>query len=156
MTDTIKIADSILYGRYQRHKDQAKKVFNLIDMAMPHARKLLDLPDNINFVIRPNGGKYNGSYNYKGRRVNIDPRRENLGTILSTICHELVHAEQYHTGRLSKSGIATSLWNGEAVKNKGTTYKAYRNQPWEIEAFDRQEDLAKQITAMIGDSVGGI
>jgi hypothetical protein len=36
-------------------------------------------------------------------------------------------------------------WNGSNVFNKGTTYKAYRDQPWEIEAFERQKTIAKQV-----------
>jgi hypothetical protein len=150
MTDTIKIADSILYGRYQQHKDQAKKVASMIEMAMPHVRKLLNIPNGLLFVVRPNGGKYNGDYNERNKRIQVDPRRKNLGTILSTIMHELVHAEQYHTGKLSRSQhFNPPFWNGEAVDNKGTTYEAYRKLPWEVEAFGRQEELAETVAKAI-------
>lgn len=149
MTDTIKISDSIRYGRYQHMKAQAQAIFNLIDRAMPHARKIMDLPDSLNFIIRPMGGKYNGGYNFRYKQIGLDPRRSNIGTILSTLMHELVHAEQYHTGKLTQTNLRTQLWNGEAVNNKGTTYEAYRKLPWEAEAFARQEVLAKQITEMI-------
>lgn len=147
--DTIKIADSIRYGRYQHMKAQAIEVAKLIERAMPHARKIMQLPDGLNFIVRPLGGKYNGGYNFRFKQVGIDPRRSNIGTILSTLMHELVHAEQYHTGRLTQTNLRTQLWNGEAVTNKGTTYDAYRKLPWEVEAFDRQDKLAKQITDMI-------
>lgn len=61
-----------------------------------------------------------------------------------TIGHELVHAEQYMTGKLDIDG-AYHRWNGQRVVNRGTTYTAYRNQPWEKEAFDRQAANAEKI-----------
>ena len=35
-------------------------------------------------------------------------------------------------------------WNGE-IGSKGTTYKAYRDQPWEQEAWSRQAELAERV-----------
>jgi hypothetical protein len=66
----------------------------------------------------------------------------------------MVHAEQYHQGRLKNEYISgkgwVHEWNSELNTNKGTTYRAYRNQPWEVEAFDRQEGLAKIVAAELG------
>jgi hypothetical protein len=39
-------------------------------------------------------------------------------------------------------------WNGEIGK-KGTTYKAYRDQPWEQEAWSRQAALAEQVCSIL-------
>ena len=77
-----------------------------------------------------------------------------LATAIQTLAHELVHAEQYHQGRLVASQSAASgdwnqYWNGEHVK-VGTGYKAYRALPWEMEAFDREKELADKVIAQLG------
>jgi hypothetical protein len=61
-----------------------------------------------------------------------------------TIGHELVHAEQYMTDKLAIDA-GYHRWNGNKVVNKGSTYSAYRSQPWEIEAFEQQSKNAEKI-----------
>jgi hypothetical protein len=39
-------------------------------------------------------------------------------------------------------------WNGTPGK-KGTTYKAYRDQPWEQEAWNRQMYLAEKVCSIL-------
>jgi hypothetical protein len=66
--------------------------------------------------------------------------------LLSTLAHEMVHSEQFHENRLMWSTAERSfIWNAELSKNKGTTYSRYRAQPWEIEAFERQDELANLV-----------
>jgi hypothetical protein len=71
---------------------------------------------------------------------------------LEVIAHELVHAEQYHTGKLKKKYVQRKgwmhSWNGTPGK-KGTTYKAYRDQPWEQEAWNRQMYLAETVCRIL-------
>ena len=71
---------------------------------------------------------------------------------LEVIAHELVHAEQYHTGKLKKKYVQRKgwlhHWNGSPGK-KGTTYKAYRDQPWEQEAWSRQMYLAEKVCSIL-------
>ena len=71
---------------------------------------------------------------------------------LEVIAHELVHAEQYHTGKLKKKYVQRKgwlhHWNGTPGK-KGTTYKAYRDQPWEQEAWNRQMYLAEKVCSIL-------
>jgi len=61
-----------------------------------------------------------------------------------TLGHEMVHVEQYMTGRLTVDGYR-HVWNGRKHAGRGTTYESYRNLPWEIEAFDRQAAEASKI-----------
>ena len=62
--------------------------------------------------------------------------------------HELVHAEQFHQGRLKlKSGMYH--WNDEPHKVGNDTYAKYRARPWEAEAFERQADLALKVSLMM-------
>ena len=148
MADLVTIADSILYGRYKQFRTFSGQIAQLSMEAVKHARTFMDLPESLRFHIRPLGGKYNGVYINYFDRVELDPRRKNLGVVLSTIMHELVHAEQFHTGRL-KLTAGTYHWNDEAVKKLGNSYEEYKNRPWQTEAFTRQDELAKKITAMI-------
>jgi len=61
-----------------------------------------------------------------------------------TLGHEMVHVEQYMTGRLARDGYH-HVWNGQKHVGRGATYESYRNLPWEIEAFDRQAAEASKI-----------
>jgi hypothetical protein len=72
---------------------------------------------------------------------------------LEVLAHELVHAEQYMQGRLKKSWMKKKgwvhQWNGNVNTNRGSTYQAYRNQPWEMEAWSRQADLAEKVCQIL-------
>ena len=153
MTDKIKIAKSIMYGRYCENKDRSIEISKIFTMAMKHARKIMNLPESLQFEIRPIRGNVTGYYNNSSKTIALDPRDRTLGAILSTIMHELVHAEQYHTGRLvNKEGVHT--WNNEMSEQvsaivSSASYKKYRTFPWEVEAYSRQEELATRVAAMI-------
>lgn len=153
MADRVTIADSIRYGRYKAYKGNADSIAELIAKALPHARKLLDLPEHLVYHIRPLGGKYNGVYMNFFSKIELEVRRTNLGSILETIMHELVHAEQFHQGRLKlKSGMYH--WHDEPHKVGNDTYAKYRARPWEAEAFERQSDLALKVSLMIAKESG--
>ena len=61
--------------------------------------------------------------------------------------------KQFYTKKLNvKQG--TFYWNGSKVGRKGTTFNSYRNQPWEVEAYDGQSGLTRKvIEAMIISNV---
>lgn len=78
-------------------------------------------------------------------KILINPKAiKDLHQMAETIGHELVHAEQYMTGKLAIDGYY-HRWNGQKVVNRGSTYEAYRNLPWEKEAFARQSKHAEKI-----------
>lgn len=58
--------------------------------------------------------------------------------ILSTMFHELTHAQQFHQGtlRMTKRGF---YWKGKRIKN------SYSRQHWERQAFRRESKLLKVI-----------
>lgn len=56
---------------------------------------------------------------------------ERLGV---TLAHEMVHVKQLANGRL-KSINGVNYWNGKRYSSR----TKYLNQPWEIEAFSKQE-----------------
>ena len=65
-------------------------------------------------------------------------------TMIKKLAHELVHAEQFHTGRLVFDG-RHKLWQGEIVKNRGRTWQNYLALPWEREARSREDELTKVV-----------
>ncbi len=137
------------------HGEKAEVVREIIHKTMPEFRRLLDLPLDLNFRVAPIKSKNtNGTYDSEYRLVNIDCRLPR-GKALEVLAHELVHAEQYHTKKLKKKFARGKgwmhYWNGEVGK-KGTTYKAYRNQPWEQEAWGRQAELAEKVCVVLEKS----
>ena len=63
--------------------------------------------------------------------------RGTLYDYISFLAHESIHMKQFVTGEL-KTVNRKELWHGEDF-----TDVAYRKQPWEIEAWNRQHELAK-------------
>ena len=79
--------------------------------------------------------------------VRIDPRKGTVLHFIDTLCHELVHANQYFVGDLSykfsaNHGMLCS-W-----KNSGATVitdKNYKTLPWEVDARSRAKKLVSLI-----------
>jgi hypothetical protein len=62
-----------------------------------------------------------------------------LSKKLKTICHEMVHVKQYATGEMRQSWRPSRM-----TKFNGALYPDdmdYWDQPWEIEAFGREDGL---------------
>lgn len=128
----------------------------LIEHALPVFHELMHLPENIS--VRLAGLKarnLRGRYIDSRRLVEISASLKG-DQLLTTLAHELVHAEQYNTGKLKNEWSNRGWvhqWEGDMNYNKGSTYKAYRNQPWEIEAFGREKILADVVWHRIRDVV---
>jgi hypothetical protein len=72
-------------------------------------------------------------------------------TIYRNIAHEMIHAEQIISGRLddlglqllqsgdSQSLVKVSIWDGETYTNT-----KYEDQPWEIDAYAREEQVMNE------------
>lgn len=124
----------------------AAKYAALVLEALPHFKKLLTYSDKIKVRVAKIKGRFTGRCSSEGNVIEIDPTNS-FRKFLEVLAHELVHAEQFHTGRLKQEwnpqlGKWVSFWRGTAQSNRGTTYAAYRKQPWEAEAFSRQAYLA--------------
>lgn len=139
-------------SRWGKKKQKALKLARMVKMAMPHFRKLLDLPDDLQIRIAGIKGRTQGRYFGDERVAVLDTDLSMSMQALEVLAHELVHAEQWKQKRLSHvlcNGRWTSLWNGRMGYPRGTTYAAYRAQPWEEEAFRRQVELAKAVSDML-------
>lgn len=95
------------------------------------------------------GGEYNSNYNCIGMMV-----YRVLESTLNLLAHELVHAEQYHEGRLS-SGAGKFHWNNGPSDKVSVPYHAnynynrYKNLPWEVEAFTRSPQLTEKYLKVV-------
>lgn len=95
-------------------------------------------------VFKPIRGRTLGIQFGNTGRIFIDPRRSTL-EIISTVAHELVHEEQTYLGKLDTQYINSQwyyVWDGKTYNQKAKTYQDYLNFPWEIEARERQFELA--------------
>lgn len=143
----IKIAKGIYvsYSAYVNHYKRSQNIAKMIQITLPKFRLLLALENKIVFRIAPLKGTTKGRYYSDTKVVEIDCRlREEKAMI--TLAHELVHVEQYKQKRLQqkkRQGRYVFFWRGEATRKK------YWDQPWEIEARERQVRLAECATIMI-------
>lgn len=141
----IYLAASCLINR--KYRDKALDVAVVVNRSIDAFRKYLDFPKDIEVRIAPLKGKINGRY-CSAKVLELDCRLP-WDKALEVLAHELVHAEQYKQGRLenvyTRGRGWTHRWNGEKNLNKGSTYRAYRNQPWEQEAWGRQAELAEKV-----------
>jgi hypothetical protein len=68
-----------------------------------------------------------------------DLGREESLTILS---HELIHLQQYSSGRLIRMEDRFVMFNGEVFNVDNIPYK---DRPWEIDAFKKEKDLKMKL-----------
>lgn len=147
----ITMSLSAIYNK--RMNRQAKIVKLVVQQALPCLHKLLDIPKNVAVRIAPIKARGTHGRYINGENLCEIDCRLSWDQALEVLCHEMVHAEQYHTGRLGHTVDRRGpvhMWNGSIEYNRGSTYKTYRQQPWEIEAFSRQKELADKVNEMLG------
>jgi len=129
----------------------AARIILAIENTLPAFQKLLDIPKDLKFRICTFKGTTRGLYANDTKTVSISPMSK-WENVMLTLAHELVHAEQFHTKRLAHVKVPRKgyrmAWFG-SVGSKGTTRNAYLNQPWEKEAFGRQQELADKVLEML-------
>ena len=72
-----------------------------------------------------------------------DLNREESLTILS---HELIHLQQYSSGRLIRMEDRFMMFDGEVFNVDNVPYK---ERPWEIEAFKKEKDLRTKLEKIL-------
>ena len=147
----IKLSDGIAvsYYAYHNHRAKVEPLVSMVKKAVPEYRKLLNF-GKVTIRIAPLKGIVRGRYWDSTSVVEIDSRLD-PAIAIETLAHELVHAEQYHTGRLEQrkvNGKWMRSWQGEMIK-MSKSYEAYRALPWEAEAFGRQVELASAVRELV-------
>ena len=135
----IYVSSQVFYNKDQYVKAEEK--IKLIKKSLKLYKTFLSLPKGITFRIGSIKGNVNGYYVGKSKVLGIDV---NLVDFLLVLSHELIHASQFYTKKLDVK-YGTFFWNGSKVGKKGTTFNSYRNQPWEVEAYDGQADLTRKV-----------
>ena len=122
--------------------------------SVPILKQDLNVPDDFKLILKPVRSKqYHGYYVDEDRTAIVDPRRR-LSTFVTTIVHEMVHAQQYHEGRLELKYTKRSgwkyWWNGRVSEHQGESMSTYLRQPWEVEALELQDILALFVCDELG------
>jgi hypothetical protein len=145
----VYMALSTIYNKHYK-PEHSSAVASMVHKALPVLKCILGLAHvDINVRVCPIKDKYTNGRYYNGSRTVWIDARNSVDRSLAVLCHEMVHAQQYATGRLTSSGNY-STWEGSIVaKTRPASYAAYRALPWEAEAFARQDKLAAIVAAEI-------
>lgn len=140
------VSKNIWMAQSALNDDNAIFIAKLIKATIPQFRKLLKLPRGLRFRVGPiKRCSTTGRYWSQSKIVDLDSRQTPEEALL-VLAHELVHAEQFYEKRLVNKWLKSkgwvSYWNGKQNKSKGATFNSYMNQPWEVEAYQRQDELA--------------
>ena len=126
-------------------QSRSKQLKKYVELLMPRIIKQLNLERSRKFVlieiakgITP--GALGSTTNLPGLDsfvIALKPQKWcDLG---STLAHEMVHVKQFAKGQLHTEGDK-NYWMGERVTHR----VKYLDQPWEVEAFQRQEILFRR------------
>jgi hypothetical protein len=141
----VSIATSVRYGGYKQHYSKALGFEEVIKDYEVRMRKVINLPANIDVVLRPIRRMYGrASFRNKHFKVEIDIR-QTYEEFKNTLLHELVHIEQFFEGRLSNDEQGELVWYGKRYRVDMNNLTAYVNLPWEEEAFRRASNLKKYL-----------
>lgn len=126
-------------------QSRSPKMKHYVESLMPGLIKQLKLENSRKFVlieiargITP--GAYGSTTNLPGLdSYVIALRPQQWAELGSTLAHEMVHVKQFAKGQL-QSEDGKNYWMGKRV----TRRVKYLDQPWEVEAFQRQEILFRR------------
>lgn len=153
LSPLVHVSGAVYYNKHIG-KDKINNLVKMVELTLPVFRTLLNLPEDL-FVRLATNRRYLGTYHNSQLKVTINPNLK-YGKFLQVLAHELVHAEQYYDGRLSMGiyrGRYVNIWNKVRydIVNVGVNYDKYRNQPWEKEAYEREEALAQEVNRILNE-----
>src|SRR6056300_1624635 len=122
---------------------------NLIYKALDYAESYLKMPFDIDLTIEFDnldgvavGYAMEQDIDELEFEITID-KNQTPRQMIHTLLHELVHINQYATGRLvSGEGRKPNRWLGKP------NYDDYANQPWEIEAYDLDKKMMRNFVRL--------
>lgn len=150
MPFSVEIAYSIKYGKHKTYRQDVEALKGLIEHNEPLIRSMLDLPHFVHIRFKPLPKRCYGRFNSFTKIVDVSPA-QNPYDAMKAILHELVHLEQYNTGKLQRGMSKTKrqyiyYWLGREVEYPDpiANYDKYLNLPWEKEAFGRESKLLEK------------
>ena len=124
---------------------------NIEDMikAFDECKKIFKV-DNVKMFVR-NLRKHQGTYANAKKEIAIDIRKYDLRQIVSTIIHEMTHAQQFESKKMAyKNGKVVFAKKEYAQVKASKDFEAYQNQPWEIEAREMEAKYIDRVMKAIG------
>jgi hypothetical protein len=121
------------------YRDISNDDFFFLSQFAKEAISYFDLKDHVNLFIGSGVGEIDGYHEYVNGEHYIYYAKISH---LPTLTHEFIHASQYERGDLFKAREVT-YWRGEENNSR------YLDQPWEIEAFDSQDELTNEILEVL-------
>ena len=145
----VKITGSV-YNDFKDIREFYRKHETTLIDAFDECKKIFKV-DDVRLLIRNIRKRSTvGSYNNGLKQINLDLRRFNIKSIVSTIIHEMTHAKQYKDGRLKdKTNAKATFENVEYSCPKNMSHKKYLDLPWEIEARKMQDKYIDQVMKAI-------
>ena len=144
------------HGRIKNRKRYEEFAAEVIDELFPREFTKRDIDIHIKFSIACGGGVFGyanvgdepDEFIVEVGKVVIDGefRQQTPREIAATIAHELTHVKQYIRGELNAE---MTKWKGQTVPRgpRGGMKIKYKDQPWEIEAFEMEEFLTEALWA---------
>lgn len=135
--------------KYLTQFKYAKKLNKILEPSLDILADLLDIDLNNLLVVvapipekrnPPFKGFYYMEYNLCHMEVRSHPK-----TFLYTLSHEMVHAKQHQSGIMEVKSDLTKYWDGKEIKVIKNHGREYHEQPWEIEAYERETELAEKV-----------
>ena len=89
--------------------------------------------------------------------ISINPAYLEHEHLIEYIAHEMIHAQQFLSGRLVNVSHIVTLWDGQEHINSSAfgyiseaeKHELYLNQPWELDAYGRQVEVANQMLTIM-------
>ena len=147
-SDDLRISAQVWRNKKERAK--ALRLKKYVD----NLHEILGLPKKVEVRVchlRPDPGMkvmYGQAWS-SGRHLEVDIRGR-FDLIVRSLAHEMVHCRQYQTGKLKFDG-EDDIWEGKVYKPQRkfrSSYSAYRNQPWEKEAYSMEKPLYNMLKAL--------
>lgn len=146
--DRVLITNSSLYGKHS-NKNAAEHAARVTSATLHVLDQHVLIPDDVRYVItKIRNSTTMGQFCPLTKQVLIDSRVDDRD-LIRVICHESVHVDQVSRGDLSWNN-ADVVWQGVLYRNCNQySVRQYRATPWEAEAFDKQEMLARMVEKTI-------
>ena len=151
-------ADSSVYFASKKRTGGLKILYanaGLLSTALTEFRKLLNFDQDVKVELDTLKGKnWYGCYDDNTRTACVRYSKS-FRTMLLSLAHELVHAEQFRTGKLYFKSTGTRYvpyWCGKRNNSKDVA-NYYYDEPWEQEARNRQISLSTNVYINLFDHI---
>jgi len=123
--------------------------------AISSLRGMMQIDESIKIIFKKLGReRAHGQFLLNEKTIEIDPRKYHVRSIISTLCHEMIHAEQEYLGkfwsRQLNERVSLFYWKQNDIITEFHSRKMlksmkYNELPWEKEAYEREPVILNSI-----------